>query len=70
MAKIETVKKVVNYTVELSQKELNTLVGALQNGHSGNAENARGIGLTEVLDRQEELRLYQQLRDTAKGGQA
>ncbi|MDF2010213.1 hypothetical protein [Priestia megaterium] len=69
MAKIETVKKVATYTLELSQAELNTIVGALQNGHFTNVENAKTVGLNEVLTLSQEADLYTQLRDTAKGGQ-
>ena len=68
MAKIETIKQEVTFKLELSEKELSTLVGSLGNPHSNNSRNARNEGLMNHLGASDEMRLYNQLLTAVKGG--
>ena len=66
MAKIETVKQEVTFKLELTEKELGSIVCALRNDHIEIQKFANLLDI-EILDSTKEAHLYHELRRELRG---
>lgn len=67
MATVKTVKQEVTFKLELSERELGTIVSALRNNHDDIQKFAELLDIEKTLDCAKEAHLFHTLRRELRG---